>query len=86
MAKQKHFFGEFNRNGYTIYSDDKYEDAVYQAGNCEGDSAQYLPVGADGTIDLATIEEYCNSTGKAMAEESDGIWDGCGQIDDEETE
>lgn len=78
----KHFFGEFNRNGYSIYC--KEEDLVYSAGNCKYDSAQYLRSGVEGTLDIVTIEEYCESTGKEITKEHGGIWTGCRQIDDDE--
>lgn len=79
----KHFFGEFNQNGYSIYERDMPNiDAIYQAGNCKYDSTQNLPVGSEGTIDIITIKEHCDYTGKGWAEEHNGIWDGCGQIDD----
>jgi len=79
----KHYFGEYNQNGYSIYiSDSPYDGVIYQAGNCKYDSAQYLPVGAEGTIDITTIEDYCNQTGQEIAEENGGIWDGAKQVDD----
>lgn len=86
MAKEKHYFGEFNRNGYLIWLCGVRitGDPVYQAGNCEYDSSQYLPIGAEGTIDLATIEEYCDSTGKEIAKENGGLWTGCTQVEDYE--
>jgi hypothetical protein len=79
----EHFFGEFNRSGYSIYQKDAPQlDAIYQAGNCKYDSSQCLPIGSSGSLDIATIEEFCNSTGKALADERSGVWDGAGQIDD----
>jgi len=78
------YFGEYNQNGYSIFSDDREADAVYQAGNCQSDSAQYLPIGALGTIDLFTIAEFCEYTGKAIAAENNDEWLGCSRIDDDE--
>ena len=76
-------FGEYNRNGYQIFdAENPSSDPVYQAGNCQYDSAQYLPIGSDGTISLESIMEYCNSTGKDLAEEHNCKWLGCAPIDD----
>lgn len=79
----EHYFGEFNRNGYSIYcAGVRNQEPVYQAGNCKYDSAQYLPPGSDGTLDIATIEAFCDSAGKELAEEVGTVWDGCARIDD----
>ena len=62
--------GEFNSSGYIICVEDNHEIIdEYVAGNCRYDSGQTLPVGAAGTIDIVTIEEYANQTAKDMAEE-----------------
>ena len=84
-TKAKHYFGEFNENGYSIFCDSQHEDAIYQAGNCQYDSSQYLPIGSKGSIDIATIEAYCDQTGKEIAKENSGIWDGCSKIDNFES-
>lgn len=86
METEKTYYGEFNGNGYSIYCSEteQTQGAVYQAGNCKLDSAQYLPVGADGALDIVTIEEFCNSTGNDIAKENESIWQGCSRIDDNE--
>lgn len=76
-------FGEYNRNGYTIYDQENREgDSVYQAGNCMFDSGQYLPVGSEGTLDTVTIADFCDSTGEELAKENNCVWLGCQQVDD----
>jgi len=88
METQKHYHGEFNNNGYSIYCEEteRLEGAVYQAGNCRYDSAQYLPLSVSADIlTITEIEEFCNSTGSAMAADSNGLWCGSGQIDDNDT-
>jgi hypothetical protein len=81
------FYGEFNRNGYTIYEQGVHDsDPEYQAGNCRFDSAQTLPVGAEGTLDACELEELCESTGIEIANENSGEWLGCSRIDDYDIE
>jgi len=78
----KEYYGEFNNNGYEIWLNGENGDAVYRAGNCKFDSAQWLPPNAPGTIDIATIEEFCESTGKEIAKENGGAWMGAKKVDD----
>lgn len=74
----KKLYGEFNENGYEIFdSEDIGGMPIYQAGNCQHDSSQSLPAGSCGTLDIATIEEYCNTTGAELAKEHGAEWGGC---------
>jgi hypothetical protein len=77
---KKVYYGEYNENGYTIDFVGNQSDPVYQAGNCKYDSAQYLPPNAAGTLDIITIQQFCESTGKDLAKENKGRWQGCTQI------
>lgn len=77
----KRYYGEFNENGYEIFLVGNMEGAIYQAGNCKYDSYQWLPVGGKGVIDIITIEDYCNSTGREIAKENGGVWTGCSRIE-----
>jgi len=82
MSKVK-YYGEFNSNGYEIFvQDGSNSESIYQAGNCKYDSAQSLPVGSDGSLDIATIESYCEQTGKEIANDNNGLWIGCSKVDD----
>ena len=87
MLQKENYFGEFNGSGYCIYTKDVkygYMLDVYRAGNCKFDSAQTLPPYAEGALDIATIEDYCNQTGKEIAAEKGGNWCGSGKIEDYE--
>lgn len=80
--EKRKYFGSFNRNGYEINYPGNTSDPIYQASNCKYDSGQYLPPDADGSLDIATIEEFCDSTGKQIAEDNGGEWIGCHRVDD----
>lgn len=86
------YCGTFTKYGYTIlYREGRTRNhnscEVYSAGNCLWDSQQTLnPAGGHGVADLATIEKWCNQTGKEMADENHGIWYGCDYDEDEEQE
>jgi len=86
------YFGTFTAYGYEIcrrYKTKKggcVTEAVYFAGNCQFDSTQSLPKGAPGTLDIATIEQCCDDTGKSMAAEAGGEWTGCPHDPDAEAD
>jgi hypothetical protein len=86
------YFGTFTAYGYEICRRFKTKqggvmtEAVYFAGNCQTDSTQFFPKNAPGTLDIATIEQYCEDTGKRMAEESGGVWRGCSHDPDAEAD
>ena len=81
------YFGAFHQYGYTIWHYDEKGQLVqdYQAGNCRYDSGQTLPPGPD-TVDLATMEEYCEQTGKEICAEHGGEWTGTQHDTDTEAE
>jgi hypothetical protein len=76
------YFGTFTAYGYEIVrryatATGQMTEAIYHAGNCACDSSQTFPAGAGGTLDIATIEEYCEQTGTKLASEDGGQWTGC---------
>ncbi len=80
-------FGTFTKYGYSIWSRSRFGDPLYQGGNCQYDSAQVLTLdGSVGVLDLATIEQHCESTGREIAGEQRATWIGCQHDTDEETE
>lgn len=79
MATKTKYIGTYHAYGYEVlhHTDHGYEQD-YQAGNCRWDSTQVLtPDGSNGVLDLATIREHCESTGKEIAAEHGGEWAGC---------
>lgn len=75
------FFGVFTAYGYEIMRQcdtitGQMIESVYHAGNCACDSSQTFPAGALGTLDIATIEQNCEQTGKEMATDDGATWTG----------
>jgi hypothetical protein len=87
----KTLFGIYTAYGYTImetYSTRKGKmiAEVYHAGNSRFDSAQTFPLGGSSTLSLQTIADFCEQTGKEMAEETSAKWAGCTHDQDTESE
>lgn len=75
------YFGEFTAYGYDIVrrcdtATGQMIESVYRAGNCAQDSTQTFPAGEAGTLDLVTIADWCERTGKGMAAEDGAKWTG----------
>jgi len=62
-------FGEYNRNGYTIFRSSRGGlTEVYRAGNHTMDSAQMAPTAAT-TVPLRMLRTYCIQASRDKAEE-----------------
>ena len=70
----KHYCGEYDETGYAIWEGIV---LVYSAGNHKLDSVQSAPTGSPEAMDLHAIGQACEQTGKNIAEENGGQWDGC---------
>lgn len=73
------YLGFYNENGYIICVEQNGNmRQVYRAGNNPLDSApsQSLPVDNRNALSLKTIQQYCEQTGRDMAEEDGGEWGG----------
>ena len=74
-----HYIGYYNELGYWIsQSHNSQLLEIYRAGNNPQDSGpgQSLSVGDDQALPLEIIRQYCEQTGKYMAEENGAEW--CG--------
>jgi hypothetical protein len=85
------YFGLYTIYGYEIVrqyatATGRMTESVCHGGNCRLDSLQTLPAGADGTLDIADIEQVCVNTGKWMAFDAQGTWDHCEHDMDAEAE
>ena len=78
-------FGKYTKYGYKIWSDEK-QDTIYQAGNSRYDSSQYVKPDRPDAVSLESLAEYCEDTGKEMAEEQGAKWLGCEYDQDGEAE
>lgn len=67
------YHGIYNELEYSIA--DQSGDTVYQAGNSPWDSQAYLS--KEEGVGLETMKEYCEQTGKELAEEAGVEWEGC---------
>jgi hypothetical protein len=71
--------GEYNRNGYTVWSGDS---PLYSAGNHAQDSAQPA-LRPQERLPLATIRQFCLRTAREMAAELGVRFDGVERTADE---
>jgi hypothetical protein len=71
----KHYYGEYDETGYTIWEADT-PDPVYSAGNHKLDSFQGASIGSPEAMDLHAIGQACEKTGMNIAEENGGQWRG----------
>ena len=71
--------GEYSWRGYTIYDPDGGRD-VYSAGNSPLDSQQY--VDRRHGVPLDTLRQYCDQTGREIAEEQGAVWCGCERVEE----
>ena len=81
------FFGDYSLYGYEIHEQDedgRFVGEVYWASNSRYDSQQRVdPKGPDAAT-LGDIKRWCEITGKQIAEERGGVWNGCSHDTDRE--
>lgn len=68
--------GEYNRNGYDTWIDDR---LVYAAGNHVHESSQYATCERD-RLPLRTIRRFCIKTTREVAAERNGIFAGVERV------
>lgn len=71
--------GFYNKSGYRIL--DENGEETYSAGNSPYESQTVLQP-ENGPLPLKTIKQYCNITGRDIAEENHGKWIGCKRYED----
>jgi len=78
-------FGKYTKYGYEVRCDEG-QDPIYQAGNSKYDSTQYVSPDGPDAVSIESLAEYCEDTGKNMADELEAEWLGCEYDQDVEAE
>lgn len=79
LPEKDRYYGEIAFPYYRIINMDTGQE-VYWAGNNPRDSKQ--TTSKESGLDLDTMIQYCNQTGKELAEDDDAIWLGLNEKDD----
>lgn len=76
--------GFYSRKGYNCWrqEDGQLTECLYEAGNSPYDSTTIVPM--DRGLTIQTMRDYCETTGKEIAEEQGLEWIGCSEEDDGE--
>jgi len=75
--------GYYNEFGYQIESDNLHDCIIYRAGNHALDSQQD-GTGTNQQLDLDTIKNFCEQTGKEMAQERNAEFVGVEYLEEDE--